>query len=409
MSGPLAGVRVLDLTTVLMGPYACQMLAEHGADVVKVEDLVGEVGRQIGPRRSPGMGALYLGLNRGKRSIAIDLKRSEGIALLHDLIGRNDVIVTNLRPAALARLGLSYDEVRSINPRIIYCTLFGFGEDGPYAGRPAFDDLIQGSVGIPSLIADATGGEPRYVPVNMADRTVGLHAAACISMALFHQQKTGQGQKLEVPMFETMANFVLSDHLYGRAFEPPIGDAGYVRLMSPDRRPYRTADGYICAVLYTDEHWRRFLTFVDRPELIEDPRFRSMSARTTNIDAVLAVLRETLLQRTTAEWLDIFDRLDVPRARLATLDSLLDDEHLKAVGFFRTIEHPSEGTIRVTTSPEKWSGTPSGHERECALLGQHTIEVLEELGYDRNRVAGLLDTGVVLAQAAATRTAERAS
>ncbi len=397
MNGPLEGVRVLDLTTVLMGPYACEMLAEHGADVIKVEEGQGEIGRQIGPSRSPGMGALYLGLNRSKRSLALNLKTPESIKIIAGLLKGSDVFVSNVRPAALERLGLSYDAVREINPRIIYCALVGYGTDGPYAGRAAFDDLIQGASAIPSVLAKASGGEPRYAPVNMADRTVGLHAAACISMALFHQQKTGEGQKIELPMFETMASFVLSDHLFGRAFSPPLGGAGYSRLLSKDRRPYPTKDGYICAVVYTDQQWRRFWQEMGRLEVAEDARFANMAARTRNVDEMLALLSGCLSTRTTAEWVELFDRLDVPCSPLNTLESLIEDPHLKAVGFFQEIDHPSEGRLVATRVPESWSKTPSGAGRECARIGQHTEEVLQELGLSDSDIDRLIAKKVVFA------------
>ena len=395
MPGPLEGVRVLDLTTVLMGPYACEMLAEHGADVIKIEEKQGEIGRQIGPNRSPGMSALYMGLNRSKRSLALDLKTAGAFEVISRLLKDSDVFVSNLRPAALDRLRLSYEAVREINPRIIYCALVGYGTGGPYAGRTAFDDLIQGAAAIPSVLASATGGEPRYAPVNMADRTVGLHAAACISMALVHQQKHGEGQKIEVPMFETMASFVLSDHLYGRAFTPPMGPPGYSRLLSKDRRPYPTKDGYICAVVYTDQQWIRFWQEMGRPDVARDARFANMAARTRNVDQMLALLSACLRERTTAEWVTLFDRLDVPCAPLNTLESLIDDPHLRSVGFFQEVDHPTEGRLVATRVPETWSKTPSAASRECAQVGQHSVEVLKAFGWSEIEIDQLIAGQVV--------------
>ena len=395
MPGPLNNVRVLDFSTVLMGPYACEVLAEHGADVIKIESLTGDGARAIGPVRSPDMGPLFLGLNRSKRSISIDIKKPAGHAILRKLVAKSDVLVTNVRPAALARLGLSYEAVHESNPSIIFCRLFGYGENGPYAGRPAYDDLIQGAAAIPSLVADAAGSEPRYVPMNIADRTVGLSAACSISMALYHRERTGQGQQIDIPMFETMASFVLSDHLFGRAFEPAIGKPGYVRLLSSDRRPYRTKDGYVCVVVYTTEQWRRLLTYLEDKTLEEDPRFRDIAARTSNVDAVLSYLSKVLLERTTSEWLRVFDQLDIPCAALNTLDSLIDDPHLNAVGFFKVIEHPTEGTIRTTVVPANWSQTPPSPSRECARLGEHTEEILEQLEYSPIEILELARQDVI--------------
>ncbi len=390
MPGPLHNIRVLDLTTVLMGPYACEMLAEHGADVIKVEELGGEVARQIGPARSHAMSAMYLGLNRSKRAIAVDLKKPDGMAIIRRLIPTCDVMVSNLRPPALARLGLTYEDVRALNEDIIYCVLTGYGSGGPYAGRPAFDDLIQGAAGIPAIFSQASGLEPRYAPINLADRTVGLHAAFCISTALVHRAKTGQGQKIEVPMFETMASFVLSDHLYGHVFEPPLTGPGYVRLLSKDRRPYKTKDGYICAVVYTDEQWKRLFEHIGRPDVAHDERFNGISARTRNIDVALDTLSGALVTRTTAEWLEVLCRLDIPCAPLNTLDMLLTDEHLNAVDFYRVIDHPTEGKLRVIEPTAKWSETKPAASRECARVGADTAEVLAELGYGARDIARLV-------------------
>jgi len=409
MPGPLSGVRVLDFSTVLMGPYACGLLAEHGADVIKVEPLSGDLGREVGPARHSDMGSLFMGFNRGKRSIAIDLKSQEGMALLLKLVARADVLVTNVRPASLARLGLTDAVVRTHNPRIIFCRLFGYGEDGPYAGRSAYDDLIQAAVAIPALVAEATGGEPRFAPINIADRTVGLSVAGTIAMALYHRERTGEGQQIDVPMFETMAGFVLSDHLYGRTFEPALGKAGYVRLLADDRRPYRTRDGHICAVVYSDQNWRAFLGFVGKSDLLEDPRFASMRARTANVEDVLRFLSDELQTRTTAEWLEIFDRLDIPCAAVNTLDSLIDDEHLRAVGFFKQVDHPTEGSIRVAQVAAKWSASPPGADRECPRLGEHSAEILRELGCTPEEIERLTREKIVYALAAEQGSADRAA
>ena len=395
MRGPLEGIRVLELTTVLMGPYCGAMIADLGADVIKVEEPGGEVGRQIGPSPVEGMGAIFIGLNRKKQSIALDLKSRPGIEIFAKLLAKADVFISNVRPEALARLGISYEMASDLNPEIVYCTLTGFGTDGPYVGRPAFDDLIQAAVGIPSLVADSTGGEPRYVPVNMMDRTVGLHAAFCICAALYHRERTGSGQHVQVPMFETMAAYVLSDHLYGRSFDPPLGQAGYSRLMSNHRRPYRTRDGYICAVIYTDQQWRRFFTLAGRPGAQDDPRFASIGARTRNIDQVLATLSEILADRTTAEWMRDLVAIDIPCSPVNSIDDLIDDPHLNAVGMIEEIDHPQLGKVKATNVPSKWSTCQPQSTREVAVLGEHASEILLGLGYDEREIAAFVASGAI--------------
>ncbi|HYH19552.1 MAG TPA: CoA transferase [Azospirillum sp.] len=396
MSGPLNGVRILDLTTVLMGPYATQILGELGADVIKVEPPQGDTVRGIGPMRHPGMGAIFLHANRAKRSIALDLKQPDGRQALLDLARTADVLIYNVRPQAMARLGLSYAEVAAVNPRIVYVGLFGYGQDGPYAAKPAYDDLIQGAVGIPTLFAASTGGEPRYVPATMVDRTVGLHAVYAVTAALFHRERTGQGQAVDVPMFETMTHFVQGDHMGGATFEPAAGPTGYPRLLAPQRRPYRTSDGYICALIYNDKQWRSFFELIGRPDVLDgDPRFADMDSRTRHIDELYGFVAEYLATRTTAEWMEALTRADIPVMRLHTLDSLLEDPHLTATGFFSVVEHPREGSIRSMAVPTRWSATPPAVERQAPALGEHSAEVLREAGYDDATIAALAERGVI--------------
>ncbi|HYD67341.1 CoA transferase [Azospirillum sp.] len=396
MSGPLNGVRILDLTTVLMGPYATQILGELGADVIKVEPPQGDTVRGIGPMRHPGMGAIFLHANRGKRSIVLDLKQPEGRQALLDLARTADVLIYNVRPQAMARLGLSYAEVAEANPRIVYVGLFGYGQDGPYAAKPAYDDLIQGAVAIPTLFAASTGGEPRYVPATMVDRTVGLHAVYAVTAALFHRERTGEGQAVDVPMFETMTHFVQGDHMGGATFEPAEGPTGYPRLLAPQRRPYRTSDGHICALIYNDKQWRSFFDLIGRPDILDsDPRFADMDSRTRHIDELYGFVAEHLATRTTAEWMEALTRADIPVMRLHTLDSLLEDPHLTATGFFQVVEHPREGPIRSMAVPTRWSATPPAVERQAPALGEHSAEVLREAGYDDATIAALAERGVI--------------
>ena len=394
-SGPLAGVRIVDLSNMLMAPYATQILGDMGADVIKIEAPEGDPVRGIGPLRHPGMGAIFLNVNRSKRSMVLDLKTEEARLVLADLLKLADVVVTNLRPHTMARLGLDYDAVCRINPRLIYAGLFGYGQTGPYAAKPAFDDLIQGAVAVPWLAHMADGSEPRYAPTAIVDRGVALWAVGQIAAALFHQSRTGRGQKIEIPMFEMMASFVLGDHLAGHTFDPPIGALGYPRMLNPDRRPCRTLDGFICVMIYTDRHWRAFFQALGREEEFDrDPRYASMTARTENIVALYRELAELLGTRTTAQWLDLFNRADIPAMPLHNPDSLVADPHLQATGFFTFTDHPSEGRLRQMAYPSTWSDSQPGGTRHVPRLGEHSVEVLREIGYSNERIAALIDLGV---------------
>lgn len=397
MSGPLEGIRVVDLTSVLMGPYATQILADMGADVIKVEPPAGDTVRGIGPMRNPGMGHIFLHVNRNKRSVVLDLKHPDGLAAFFDLARSADVVVYNIRPQAMARLGISYERVHGINPKLIYAGLYGYGESGPYAGKPAYDDLIQGAVAVPSLVAAASGGEPRYVPLTLADRTVGLAGANAILAAIVARGRTGEGQSIEVPMFETMAQYVLSDHMGGETFVPPMGPSGYPRLMVRERRPYRTSDGYVCVLIYSDKQWQRFLDLIGKPELFEkDPRFGSIGQRTRHINELYALVGEAMATRSTAEWLRLLEQADIPSMPLHDLDSLIEDEHLVKTGFVREVEHPTEGRIRQIGVPVRLSGTPPASElRPAPRLGEHSAEVLREIGYSEERIQRLTHSGAI--------------
>lgn len=383
MSGPLAGVRVLDLSTVLMGPYCTQILAEYGAEVIKIESPQGDGTRHIGPMRSPGMGAIFLHANRGKRSVVLDLKRPPDREALLRLAARADVLVYNQRPQAMRRLGLSYEAVRAASPQIVYAGLRGFGRGGPYAERPAYDDLIQGAVGLPALFQRAGNPEPRYVPITLCDRTVGLSAVGAILAALYHRQRSGEGQAVEIPMFETMAALVLGDHLGGHSFVPAEGETGYARLLAHARRPYVTTDGHICALLYSDRQWESFCALIGQPQLFrQDPRLRDLGARTRHIDALYAWVAQTLRTRTTGEWLQLLEQADIPCMPMHTVESLLEDPHLRAVSLFQQTEHPSEGRLLSMSVPSHWSATPPDALRPAPRLGEHTAAVFAEAGLD---------------------------
>ena len=393
-SGPLAGVKVIDLTSVLMGPFASQTLGDMGADVIKVEPPQGDLVRELGPARHHGMGPIFLNANRSKRSVVLDLKSRAGMEVMHRLLKDADVLMYNVRPQAMARLGLGYEAVSSINPRIVYAGLYGFGQDGPYAARPAYDDLIQGAAALPHLVARASGGMPRYAPVAMADRIVGLTGVSAILASLLARDRTGRGDKVDIPMFETMVGFVLGDHMGGLTYEPPLDKGGYARLLSPERRPYQTRDGYICALVYNDKQWEGFLREIGRESLTrEDERFSTYANRARNIDYVYGVLAEIFRERSTEEWMELLERADVPFMPMHTLESLLDDPHLKATSFFSLEDHPSEGRIRSMRQPVSWKNNAAAKPKPAPRLGQHTRDVLAELGYSAEQIEAMLQAG----------------
>lgn len=399
--GPLQGVRVLDLTAVVVGPLATQMLADYGADVIKVESPAGDIGRFLAGRgRTEGMSGKFLHLNRNKRSLVLDLKTEAGHAALMRLVERTDVMLWNVRPPSMARLRLGYDDVRAANPRIIYCGMFGFGQDGRYRDKPAYDSIIQGASGVAALHERATG-TPRYVPFVMADRTVGLIVAQMILMALYHRERTGEGQSIEVPMFENMVTQIMTEHMYQRSFEAPDGTepgpAGDPRLLDPDARPLPTADGYICLSANTDAQAFAFFAAIGQPELKDDPRFSSVSARFKNVRDYFAIRTQALTRKTSAEWLEIFDRADVPAGPYHTLESLMDDPHLKETGFFEVVDHPTEGKIRTMKLANKAGGGARSDYGPAPKLGQHTREILREAGYTDAQIESLISGGAARA------------
>jgi crotonobetainyl-CoA:carnitine CoA-transferase CaiB-like acyl-CoA transferase len=399
MTGPLAGIRVLDLTTVQMGPWCTRILADYGADMIKVEAPEGDSSRYTGVPRHRGMSGSFQHNARGKRSIAMDLKQPAAREALLRLVPTVDALASNIRPAALARLGLDYDQVKPLNPSIVYLNMVGYGSGGRYAGRPAYDDLIQAAAGIPMLLQRSTG-QPRFIPMAAIDRIVGSAAANALLAGLLASARTGIGQLIEVPMFETMAQFVLAEHMQGRTFDPPTGPAGYSRTLSQHRRPYQTKDGFIAVLPYNDGQWRRFFAAIGKSHVVEnDPRFADIAARTANIDALYAMLGDELRHRTTDEWLDLLQQNDIPCIRPHTLESLLEDSHLADVGFFRFEEHPSEGRIRTMREPSIWSETAPPTGRFAPRLGQHTREILGEAGYTRNEIDALLDQRAVMTDA----------
>ncbi len=395
MPGPLDGVRVLDLTSVVLGPLATQTMGDLGADVIKIEAPAGDTTRYTGPKRSDDMAALFMGLNRNKRSIVLDLKQPSARDALWKLIDGADVFIHSIRPWAIARLGFGHEDVLARNGRVIYAGVHGYGSRGPYTGQPAYDDVIQGQSGSADLMARLTG-EPRYMPTIMADKTCALVAAYSIMAALYEREKSGRGQFIEIPMFETMTAFNMAEHLFGHCFEPPEGPMGYSRVLAPWRRPYATRDGHVCMLAYTDEQWRRFWTEVDRPELISDPRFDSLSNRSDNIEELYRIAGQCLADRTTKDWLERLGRLDIPSAPIAALEELAEDEHLKAIGFFRRVDHPTEGKIVMPDVPVRFDRTAGAIDRLQPKLGQHSIEILHELGLGEDEIKDMFADGASL-------------
>jgi len=401
MSGPLAGVRVIDLTTIVVGPICTRTLADYGAEVIKVEAPGGDLLRTMAEgSRNPGMSGKFINFNRNKRSIGLDIKKPEGLEALLRLIDKTDVFVSNVRPDALARAGLDYENLSKRNPRLIQCSILAFGRGGRYYGRPAYDPVIQSLSGVAGTIARATG-EPRFVPMVMTDHTSGLIAAQAIGFALFRREKTGKGEAIDVPMLENMASFVSSEHLGAATFDPPVGPTGDGRLLSPNYRPVPTKDGYVTVRPNTNAQAFAFFDAIGRPELKTDPRFDSAASRTKNAKAYFEVQATCLGHKTTDEWVELFDKLDVPAARYNTIDELMTDPHLKDVGFFREEEHPTEGKIRRSKPANIFSGGAREEQLHAPLYGEQSREILAEHGYSK------ADIDKMIAGKAVTEAAKR--
>ncbi len=392
--GPLQGIRVLDLTTVMLGPFSTQILGEMGADVIKIEAPGGDIGRWTGVGKSPGMSAAHMMKGRNKRSVILDLKKEASRAPLQRLVEATDVFVHNIRPKAAKRLGIDYETIVQWKSDIVYAAATGYGEAGPYVDKPAYDDLIQGASGLAALTGAVTG-TPRYGPTVLADKTVGLFLTYAITMALLHRERTGEGQRVHVPMYETFASFVMNEHMQGQTFEPPIGPAGYQRALSPHRRPYPTADGHICVLPYNDKHWQRFFEVAGQVELASDPRFADQPSRSKNIDALYEIVGEIMLYRTSAEWLEVLTTADVPVMPMNAPADLFECQHLQAVGMFPEVEHPTEGRIRHIKVPVHFSKTPGGYYKHPEQPGQSTDDVLSEVGFGPDEIAALHKAGAV--------------
>jgi crotonobetainyl-CoA:carnitine CoA-transferase CaiB-like acyl-CoA transferase len=392
---PLAGIKVVDLTTVVLGPLATQILGDLGAEVIKIESPDGDIMRYAGPARHRQMGHVFLNLNRNKRSLVLDLKHPDAAPIFLALVERTDVLMHNMRPQAMARLGFSWERLREVNPRLVYCSAHGYGQNGPFADRPAFDDIIQGGCGLAALEA-ATGGEARFVPTLIGDKTVGLTMVYAVMAALLQRERTGEGQAVEVPMLETMSAFVMAEHMGGLTFEPPIGPPGYSRMLAPDRRPHRTADGYICILPYTDRHWKEFFRIAGRPELADDPRLADAQTRSRHVAELYALIAECVRDGSTASWLEKLKSADIPSGPVNPLGGLPADEHLAAVEMFPRTDHPTEGSIRIVRPPVRFGEADCTLRRPAPRLGEHSREILREAGFADDKIADLLARKVAI-------------
>jgi crotonobetainyl-CoA:carnitine CoA-transferase CaiB-like acyl-CoA transferase len=375
-----------------MGPYATQILADFGADVIKVEPPEGDVMRYAWPFRHPGMGSIYLNTNRNKRSVVLDLKNPGGLEACLAIAKKADVLVYNIRPQAMGRLKLSYEEVKKVNPKIIYVGCFGYSQRGPYAAKAAYDDMIQGAAGIPWLLHKQGAPEPRYAPMIVADRSVGQQVASAVSAALYHREKSGRGQRVDVPMFEHLLQMILGDHLGGKTFEPQHGETGYHRILAPDRRPYQTSDGYVCALIYNDKQWKAFFDVIGRPEMMKNEKYATQETRSKHYGEAYAFVADEMKKRSTDEWVAALERADIPVQRMNGIDDIVADPHLEAIGYLKAVDHPSEGRIKTLAVPSEWSDSPPEYRRHAPRLGEHTREVLKEAGLSDASIDRLIES-----------------
>jgi crotonobetainyl-CoA:carnitine CoA-transferase CaiB-like acyl-CoA transferase len=393
-AGPLSGIRVVESSSIVLGPLTCQYLAAMGADVIKIEPPAGDLTRRIGPRRAEGMGALFTTNNRNKRSVVLDLKVPRAREALHRIVDSADVVVHSVRTSAARRLGLVHEELAARNPGLVFCHVAGFSDHGPYGPKPAYDDIVQALSGL-AMLQQVVTKEPRYMPTILADKITAVHAAFAVSTALFERSRTGLGQAIDVTMLETMAAFVSVEHLWGHAFEPALGPMGYEPVVTAARRPFRTADGYLAFMPYSDAQWIRFFEIVGRHDVLDDARYTTLEGRQQNVAMVWNELGVELARRTTAEWNDVLEKEDIPFAKVNSLEDLLDDPHLEATGFWRMIGDPDGGQLRVPGGGFAFSRSTLVEPAPPPRLGAHTQEVLGELGVSVEEMAELTDAGAL--------------
>lgn len=388
----LQGIKIVDLTTVVLGPYATRILGDLGADVIKVEPLAGDVFRSVRPGHNKQMGAGFLNANRNKRSIALDLRDPDALSALYAIVANADVVVHNMRSSSADRLGIGFEQLRKVQPSLIYCFAAGFGQEGPLADEPAYDDTIQAISGF-AWLNQNMAGEPRFLSTIIADKVGGLHLAISVLAALAARNRKGQAICLETPMFESLVSFLMLEQMAGRSFDPPLGGTGYDRLRSPYRKPFRTADGYISVIPYTAAHWIAFLTLIGRDDLTSDPRVTDDVERSRNIDMLYALIEEAVPTRTTAEWIEVLRVRDIPHAKLNRLDDLFDDPHLQAVGMFQREDHPSEGRLTSVRPPFVELKAATMPDIPTPVLGRDTVAVLRAAGLGEGAIQALLERG----------------
>jgi len=393
--GPLDGVLVVDLSSVVVGPVCSLTLADHGAEVIKIESPEGDLMRKLGGgTRSPGMTGKFLNFNRNKRSICIDLKTPQGKEILNKILLKADVFLTNMRTHAVEKLGLDWPTLSKLNPKLIHCQVLAFGRGGPYFNRPAYDTVIQSSAGVAATF-EKSSGEPRFVPLVMTDHITGLIAAQTIGFALYRRSKTGLGESLEVPMFESAAAFVLREHMGSATFEPAIGPIGDARVLDPNNRPVRTCDGYISISPNTDAQAFAFFDLIGKPELKADPRFCNVSVRTKNSEDYYSIRANSLKNKTTSEWIELFEKNDIPCMRYNSLEDLLVDPHLVETGFLGQMQHPSEGQIKTLGLTNQFSAGMRSSHTPAPHLGEHSVEVMREFGFEEVAIHKFIEDQVI--------------
>lgn len=391
---PLEGVRIIDASSILMVPYCTRLLADMGAEVIKVETINGDNTRYIGPSINNGMAAVFLNINRNKKSICVDLKTPEGRLIIYKLIKTSDVFVSNIRKAALEKIKLTHSDFEKLNPKIITANAVGFSSKGPYAGLPAFDDTIQAVSGM-AAYQGAYSNQPSYTSGATADKVTGIMLGMSIIGALFNREKNGKGIELEVPMMETMVDFTLVEHLYGFNFIPPKAPPIYPRQSSPNRRPYKTKDGYVAVLPYSDEQWLRFFKLVGKEEILKDSKFSSLKSRNENIDLLYHMLSEELTKQDTNYWLKSLKQSDIPAAKVNFPEEIFEDEHLQETNFFRETQHPSEGKLLYPKFPVEFKNTENGETLHAPNLGENTKEILVGLGYSDFEIESLASKNII--------------